>query len=367
MPGPRSTTRTTIRGPTRRERTRTGWPRPWTTAFSSRLAKARSSWVGSALIAGSSESSASRTSSPRAPIESPRRLQQPRQVDRLAARLGVPGLQAGDVEQVLDQAREALALLDHGVAELVALLRGDAGRVEGGAGGDDRGQRRAQVVGDRAQQRGLELVAAAQRLGLDRLGLHAVALLGQRRQLLQRPVGLLAAPLGLGGAGAGELGQGAAGHGDDREDEQGDEVVVGGDVETAQRRQVEPVEGGGAEQRRQQPQPQPPDGRDQQHAGDVDDAERDRRGDFLQRVDEQRRRGDDGEGRKQPEPTGGRLATKSEGASLVSLRRDAQRLGHSYCKDSRTSSLEARRAGRIAARTPARAARTSSTTSEPIG
>ena len=42
-------------------------------------------------------------------------------------------------------------------------------RVERGAGGDHRGQRRPQVVGDRAQQRGLQLVAAAQRLGLDHL------------------------------------------------------------------------------------------------------------------------------------------------------------------------------------------------------
>ena len=161
----------------------------------------------------------------------PRRLQQPRQIDRLAARLGVPGLQPRDVEQVLDQAREPLALLDHRLAQLVALLGGDAGRVEGGAGGDDRGQRRAQVVGDRAQQRGLQLVAAPQRPGLDRLRLHAVALARQLLQLGQRPVGLLAAALGLGGAGAGQLGQGAAGDGDDREDGQGDEVVVGGDVE----------------------------------------------------------------------------------------------------------------------------------------
>ena len=56
---------------------------------------------------------------------------------------------------------------------------------------------------------------------------------GQLLQLGQRPVGLLAPALGLGGAGAGELGQGAAGDGDDREDDEGDEVVVGGDVERA--------------------------------------------------------------------------------------------------------------------------------------
>jgi hypothetical protein len=40
---------------------------------------------------------------------------------------------------------------------------------------------------------------------------------------------------------------------------------------------------------------------------------------------------------------------------------------YSYCKDSSTFKREARRAGRIAETTPASAARTSSTTSEPIG
>ena len=242
MPGPRSTMRTTSRGPTRRERTRTGSPSPWRTALSSRLAKARSSWVGSALSAGRPGSSASRTTSPPADRVA-RRLQQAGHVDRLAPRLGFAGLQPRDVDQVLDQAREPLPLLDHCLAQLVALGRRGAGRVEGGAGGDDRGQRRPQVVRDRAQQRGLELVRAPQRLGLDRLGPHPVALALQLLQLGQGPVGLFAAALGFGGAGAGELGQGAAGDRDDREHRQGDEVVVGGDFELPGRRQVEPVEG----------------------------------------------------------------------------------------------------------------------------
>ena len=54
------------------------------------------------------------------------------------------------------------------------------------AGGEDRGQRGAQVVRDAAQQRGLELVAAAQRLRLDHLGLQPVALQRGRQQRLQR-------------------------------------------------------------------------------------------------------------------------------------------------------------------------------------
>ena len=86
-------------------------------------------------------------------------------------------------------------------------------------------------MGDGAQQRGLQLVGAAQRLGLDHLRLHPLALALERRQLGQRPVGLLAAALGLGGPGAGEVGEGAAGEGDDDEDDEGDQVVVGADVE----------------------------------------------------------------------------------------------------------------------------------------
>ncbi len=46
------------------------------------------------------------------------------------------------------------------------------------AGGHDRRQRRAQVVRDGTQQRRLDVVAAPQRLGLDRLGLHRVAAQG---------------------------------------------------------------------------------------------------------------------------------------------------------------------------------------------
>ena len=97
---------------------------------------------------------------------------------------------------------------------------------------------------NRAQQRSLQLIAAPQRLALDHLGLHAVAL--QLLQLRQCPIGLLAPTLGLAGAGTGELGQGAGGDGDDHENYEGDEVAPVGDVEAAHRRDVEPVEGQGA-------------------------------------------------------------------------------------------------------------------------
>jgi metal-sensitive transcriptional repressor len=45
----------------------------------------------------------------------------------------------------------------------------------------------------------------------------------------------------------------------------------------------------------------------------------------------------------------------------------ARRGGYSYCSASSTSSLEARRAGRIAASTPANPARISNTIKDPIG
>ena len=66
----------------------------------------------------------------------------------------------------------------------------------------------------------------------------------------QRPVGLLAPALRLGGPRPRQLGQGAAGDRDDDEDDQGDDVVLGVDRERAQRRQVEEVEDERAERPR---------------------------------------------------------------------------------------------------------------------
>ena len=224
---------------------------------------------------------------------------------------GRPGRRR-NVDQVLDQPREPPALLDHRLAELVALGRRRAGRVEGGAGGDDRGQRRAQIVGDRAQQRGLELVRAPQRLGLDRLGPHPVALALQLLELGQGPVGLFAAALGLCGAGTGELGEGRAGDRNDHKDDERDEVVVSPDVEPPQRRQVKEVEGEGAEDRGPEAESPAPDRRDQQHAWDVDDTERDGGRDFLQRIDDQGPDGDNRERGDQAEPNRGGLRAQSK-------------------------------------------------------
>ncbi len=100
--------------------------------------------------------------------------------------LGAASLELGQVEELLDQRREALAFLDDGRAELAAILVGQRRRAERVTRRDDRGQRRAQVVRHRAQQRGLDVVGAAQRGGLDRLVLHRVAAPGDRDERAER-------------------------------------------------------------------------------------------------------------------------------------------------------------------------------------
>ena len=123
MPGPRSTKRSRMRPPTSRARTETGWPPEWRWAFSSRFANARSSWAASARTGGRSASIATlKASGGQAEV-----------VDRgahdlldrapLGVRLGGVGLQAREVEQVVDQPREAARLVGHRRGELGALRR----------------------------------------------------------------------------------------------------------------------------------------------------------------------------------------------------------------------------------------------------
>ena len=76
-------------------------------------------------------------------------------------------LDARHVQQVADQAVEAVRFAHDGGDEAVAILvtPGDVRLDEALGRGLDCGQRGAQVVGDRVEQRGAQLVGAAQHLG----------------------------------------------------------------------------------------------------------------------------------------------------------------------------------------------------------
>ena len=95
------------------------------------------------------------------------------------------GLDPRQVEQVVDQLGQSRALgLDH-LDQLGALGLGDADR-ERRARGRDRGQRRAQVVRDRVEDRGLGHLGAAGGLGLGRPLGHPLALDGDVDQPADR-------------------------------------------------------------------------------------------------------------------------------------------------------------------------------------
>ena len=109
-------------------------------------------------------------------------------LDRAPLRVGLGGVgfQAREVEQVVDQAREPARLDADGLGELAPLRVGQARRAQRLGAGQDRGQRRAEIVRDRAQERGLDHVAAPQGGGLHDLGLQRVAFQRGRQQRLQR-------------------------------------------------------------------------------------------------------------------------------------------------------------------------------------
>ena len=108
MPGPRSTTRTSTRGPDRPRAHDTGWSPEKRAEFSSRLANARSSCAASAWSSGRSASSATRTP----PGGRRRRRGAHELLDRapVGTRLGRARLEPRQVEQVVDQARQPVGL-----------------------------------------------------------------------------------------------------------------------------------------------------------------------------------------------------------------------------------------------------------------
>ena len=107
---------------------------------------------------------------------------------QLGFRLGRTELEAREVEEVRDQTIEAPRLgVDRGEqarAVLVAELQ--VGALEPVGRGSDRGQRRAQVVADRAQDRGLDRIAAPKRFGVDRPAAESLAVDRDRQQRGER-------------------------------------------------------------------------------------------------------------------------------------------------------------------------------------
>ena len=104
----------------------------------------------------------------------------------VGVRVGAARLEAREVEQVLDEPRQARALgLDHR-DELAPLDFAQGRRVEPARRGRDRGERRAQVVRDRPQHRRLDHVAAAQGLRLDHLASSSLRRFGRPDERLER-------------------------------------------------------------------------------------------------------------------------------------------------------------------------------------
>ena len=182
MPGPRSTIRTidpVVQRPRAHEHR---MPARVPDAFSSRFANARSSWAASARISGSSgrdlEAAARRrTSSAAAEMTSPTSHQS----RRGSAAFASSRLRSSRLS-ISRERRSASSLHDRG--QLAAARRRRRPRAAERLGGrEDRGERRAQVVRDGPQQRGLDDVAAPQRRGL-----HA-ARRAARRARSRRPAG----------------------------------------------------------------------------------------------------------------------------------------------------------------------------------
>ena len=352
--------------------------------------------------------------------------------------------------------------------ELAPLAAVSVGRGERLAGGDDRGERRAQVVRDGAQQRRLDLVAAAQRARLDDLA-HAassrstaaassassaarrarssararrravrgtssvpsrslaVRAAGSRAERSSSPtasstsrqdgspnacaIRCAAGPSAARRSGAPSRTRASSaarsasrprcsascarrraasarlrrGDRDDEEDAQRDPVLAVGDREAPGRRDVEPVERRARSRRSWRcPSPRPRRSR-QQHAEQVDDAERDRRGDLLERVEQERLAGDQHE-REQDAGAGGRAARDQrrhrmsvvlgggEQARLASPAGAPSRIGSSYATVLRSvggraaaRDVTSRRAGPVRSRWNLRSARGTSALSRSTG
>jgi hypothetical protein len=204
-------------------------------------------------------------------------------VPQLPMGLGRAGLEPREVEQLLDDAIEARRLAADRLREAEPIVGFEreprAGQRVGR--GENRGQRRAQVVGHRAQKRRLEGVAAAQRLRLESLSGQALPLLGQLAQGGESRLGLL-------GAAARPAGELAHDDGRDDEDEEGEPVPVVLDRERVERRDEQEVEGDHAADRDGDGEDASPGDRDRDDREEVEHRQAEHRHVPLQELDRAR-------------------------------------------------------------------------------
>ena len=116
--------------------------------------------------------------------------------------------------------------------------------------------------------------------------------LEQHPRELRAEVGLAAALIGLRRPSARDLGDARDGHGGHDVDAERDPVLGAFDREAPDRRDVEVVERGRAGDPRRDAEHGAPVRGDEQHGEQVDDAERERRRDLAQRIQQQRRERD---------------------------------------------------------------------------
>ncbi len=184
--------------------------------------------------------------------------------------------------------------------------RGQLERADTCAGGIERerdraGARRRGLEPDR-RPLGAERGGQHRRRGLERVAKPLGA--EQQPRQLAREIGLAPALLELAGTGAGQLRDEPDRRGDRDERREPDPVASVGEREAPDRRQVEEVEGGGAEDRRADAEAEAPEDRDDDDREQVHDPERLDRGRVLEGVHEQRRQRDGAERDRDPERAG---------------------------------------------------------------
>ena len=161
MPGPRSTTRTSSRPPLTPRAHRDGLAGAVAgrvlEQVRERPLELRGVGADQRQVAVDGEP----TRSPASPASSTAARRTSSTEHQSRARLGRAGLQPREVEQLVDSRASRALSRDHAGASSRRARRLDSGGEPAPRPAvDDRGQRRAQVVRDRAQQRGLDLVAS---------------------------------------------------------------------------------------------------------------------------------------------------------------------------------------------------------------